>query len=53
LTGDELRDAVTVRWFAGLGEGRMEKRRDEAEKTLIERNKADDAFRANFERLKA
>ena len=31
----------------------MEKRREEAEKALDERKKADDAFRANFERLKA
>jgi hypothetical protein len=32
---------------------KMEKRRLEAEQALIERKKADDAFRANFERLKA
>ncbi|WOH66033.1 hypothetical protein [Bradyrhizobium sp. BWA-3-5] len=31
----------------------MEKRREDAEQALIERKKADDAFRANFERLKA
>ena len=31
----------------------MEKRREEAEKALDERKKADDAFRSNFERLKA
>lgn len=31
----------------------MEKRREEAEKALDERKKADDAFRANFERLRA
>ena len=31
----------------------MEKRREDAEKALDERRKADDAFRANFERLKA
>jgi hypothetical protein len=31
----------------------MEKRREDAEKALNERRKADDAFRANFERLRA
>lgn len=31
----------------------MEKRREDAEKALDERRKADDAFRANYERLKA
>ena len=31
----------------------MEKRRWDAEQALIERKKTDDAFRANFERLKA
>jgi hypothetical protein len=34
-------------------EAKMEKRRWDAEQALIERKKADDAFRANFERLKA
>lgn len=32
---------------------KAEKRRLEAEQALIERKKADDAFRANFDRLKA
>ena len=32
---------------------KAEKRRAEAEQALIERKKADDAFEANFERLKA
>jgi len=32
---------------------KAEKRRLEAEQALIERKKADEAFRANFERLKA
>ncbi len=32
---------------------KMQKRRLEAEQALIERKKADAAFRANFERLKA
>jgi hypothetical protein len=31
----------------------MEKRREDAEKAMDERRKADDAFRANYERLKA
>lgn len=31
----------------------MEKRREDAEKALAERKKADDAFRANYARLKA
>jgi hypothetical protein len=34
-------------------EARQEKLRIEAEKALAERKKADDAFRANFDRLKA
>ena len=34
-------------------EARQEKLRAEAEKALVERKKADDAFRANYERLKA
>ena len=34
-------------------EAKDEQRRLEAEQALIERKKADDAFRANFERLKA
>ena len=34
-------------------EARQEKLRAEAEKALAERRKADDAFRANYERLKA
>ena len=31
----------------------MEKRREDAEQALIERKQADEAFRANYERLKA
>lgn len=31
----------------------MEKRREDAEKALDERKKADNAFRANYERLRA
>ena len=31
----------------------MEKRREDAEKALDERKKAEDAFRTNYERLKA
>ena len=34
-------------------EARQEKLRAEAEKALAERRQADDAFRANYERLKA
>ena len=34
-------------------EAKKERARKEAEKALIARKKADDAFRANFERLKA
>lgn len=34
-------------------EARQEKLRAEAEKALAERKRADDAFRANYERLKA
>jgi len=34
-------------------EAKMEQRRWDAEQALIERKKADDAFRANYERLKA
>jgi hypothetical protein len=34
-------------------EAKKEQARKEAEKALIARKKADDAFRANFERLKA
>ena len=34
-------------------EARLEKLRAEAEKALAERKEADDAFRANYERLKA
>jgi hypothetical protein len=34
-------------------QARMEKQRIEAEKALAERKRADDAFRANYERLKA
>ena len=34
-------------------EAKMQQRRFDAEQALIERKKADDAFRANFERLKA
>jgi hypothetical protein len=34
-------------------EAKMQQRRWDAEQALIERKKADDAFRANFERLKA
>ena len=31
----------------------MEKRREDAEQALVERKQADEAFRANYERLKA
>ena len=34
-------------------EAKMQQRRFDAEQAIIERKKADDAFRANFERLKA
>jgi hypothetical protein len=34
-------------------EARKEQARKDAEKALVARKKADDAFRANFERLKA
>ena len=34
-------------------EAKMQQRRWDAEQALIERRKADDAFRANYERLKA
>ena len=34
-------------------EAKAEQRRWDAEQALIERKKADDAFRANFERLRA
>jgi hypothetical protein len=34
-------------------EAKKEKNRWDAEKAIAERQKADDAFRANFERLKA
>ena len=34
-------------------EAKMQQRRFDAEQALIDRKKADDAFRANYERLKA
>ena len=34
-------------------EAKKERARKEAEKAIVARKKADDAFRANFERLKA
>ena len=34
-------------------EARLERQRAEAEQAIVERKQADDAFRANYERLKA